>query len=845
MQAGQPPDEETRPTPTLGTFGGVFVPSLLTILGIILFRRLGYVVGEAGLGHALIIIGFASTISILTSISLAAVATNFQVGAGGPYYLISRTLGVAFGGAIGVVLFLAQSISIAFYCIGFAETVVGLFSVNSSFWQPVIAGAAVLFLLVFAWLGADWATRLQYVVMGILLAALVSFFAGAAVGWNSELLAQNWPSPKTTPGFWLLFAVFFPAITGFTQGVSMSGDLKDPGRSIQTGTFSAVGLSILIYMVAAGAMAATLPRGVMTGDFGAMGRVAVFPQLIDAGVIAATLSSAMASFLGAPRILQSIARDRIFPLLTFFGAGFGPTANPRRAILLSAGIALGAVSLGQLNVIAPVITMFFLISYGLLNYATFYEARAASPSFRPRFRWFDYRLSLMGAAGCLAAMAAIDWAASGVAIALLFAIYQWLKRTAGPARWANSRRSYQFQRIRENLLEMNDEPEHPRDWRPCILVFCDEADSRRRLLRFASWIEGGTGLTTAVGVLEGSDDRALRLREKTEKELHAEIREEGLDVFTRVIVAADFRSGINSLVQSFGIGGIRANVVLLNKFDQLPKLADDPEEIRYVRQLQEAVRLGLNVVVLDADHDRWTALEALAQEKRRIDVWWWGDKTSHLMLLLAYLMTRTDAWHDASIRLMTSSSDYAEEKTRERLKQTLEQVRIEAEPMVVENITAETVARESGRSALVFFPLYFREWNLLADADTATNSFFEKMPITGFCLAAADIDLEAGPEEGEIAEAAAAHDLAVDLDGQASAAEEEAIKLTRAVDERRKAREEVGTQPDQSAETALQELREAATQAAKKAADLRAQADEAAKAAVELGAKLPSDKVRC
>ena len=222
----------------------------------------------------------------------------------------------------------------------------------------------------------------------------------------------------------------------------MSGDLKDPGKSLPLGTFMAVGISILVYFGVAVVFAGALPRNILAADYGAMGKVARFSFFIDAGVIAATLSSAMASFLGAPRILQSLSADRIFPFLLFFSKGSGPTNNPRRGVLLSAAIALATVALGNLNVIAPVVSMFFLISYGLLNYATFFEARSASPSFRPRFRWFHHRLSLVGALACLGVMLAIDLKAGIIAVALLFAIFQYLKRTAGPARWADSSRSY-------------------------------------------------------------------------------------------------------------------------------------------------------------------------------------------------------------------------------------------------------------------------------------------------------------------------------------------------------------------------------------------------------------------
>ncbi len=380
----------------LGTFAGVFTPSILTILGIILFLRLGFVVGNAGLVKAFVIIGIASSISILTSLSLAAIATNLQVKGGGDYYLISRTLGVGFGGAIGIVLFLAQSVSIAFYAIGFGEAISAIAGWEGQTSVQVVAAVAVSGLFVLAWMGADWASRFQYVVMGLLLLALVSFFSGAIGGFDFGILRRSLSTPAGAEPFWIVFAIFFPAITGFTQGVSMSGDLKDPAKSLPRGTFAAVGISTVVYFAVALLFAASVPLDVLSSDNRAMGGVARIGWLIDAGVVAATLSSAMASFLGAPRILQSLAADKIFRILTPFAKGSGPANNPRRGVVLSLIIAFLIIGIGNLNLIAPIVSMFFLVSYGLLNYATYYETRAASPSFRPRFRYFNKYTSLAG-----------------------------------------------------------------------------------------------------------------------------------------------------------------------------------------------------------------------------------------------------------------------------------------------------------------------------------------------------------------------------------------------------------------------------------------------------------------
>jgi len=760
----KPLEHANSPQGTLGTFAGVFTPSILTILGIILFMRLGYVVGQAGLGRALLILALANGISILTSLSLSAVATNLRVKRGGDYYLISRTLGHEFGGAIGLVMFLAQSISIGFYCIGFAEVFASLMPASLQTHPHVIAAAAACLLFVFAWLGSDWATRFQYFVMAVLAAALFSFFIGAMVRWDGALLAQNWSAPEPVAGFWLLFALFFPAVTGFTQGVSMSGDLKDPGRSLPLGTLLAVGISILVYLLAALAFAGTLPRQELLRDYTAMNRVALYEPLIVAGVFAATLSSAMASFMGAPRILQSLAEDRLFRWLMPFAKGSGPLHNPRRGILLAGAIALATISLGQLNLIAPVVSMSFLISYGLINYATYFEARSASPWFRPRFRFFSLKLSLLGALACLGAMLAINVEAGLVAVALLFAIYEFLRRTAHQSRWADGRRSYHTQQIRTHLLAAAREPEHPRDWRPNILLFSDDRERRAQLLQLASWFEGDSGFTTAVKILEGRGAAMIRLKEETEALLEEDIRKAGVQVFPLTLVAPDLDTGLQTLVQGFGIGHLRANIVLLNWLEPGSQFTVDRRERTYGHHLRTAFRMGCNLVVLDAEEPEWAALHETAPAARRIDVWWWNDASSRLMLLLAHLMTRTDDWEDARIRLLYMRQDENVEDTTETLRSTLQEIRIEAETVVVEQSDPEKMIQHSIDASLVFLPLRLRGDQPMGPFDEQLEATLDPLPVAVLVLAAEDLDLDAEPEEGTAADTARVLDALSDAE---------------------------------------------------------------------------------
>jgi amino acid transporter len=807
----------------------VFTPSVLTILGLILFLRLGFVVGQAGLARALIVIGIANAISVLTSISLAAIATNMPVKGGGDYYLISRTLGLEFGGAIGVLLFLAQSVSVGFYCIGLGEAMSALTA--GPWWAStrVWAGGAVAALLIVAWFGASAATRFQYAVMAALGLALCSFFAGGAMRWDTGLLLDSWGNPGLGLDFWTVFAVFFPAVTGFTQGVSMSGDLKDPGRSLPLGTFAAVGVSIFVYVAAALVFAATLPLDVLRGEYDAMQRVALFGPLVSAGVIAATLSSAMASFMGAPRILQALASDRIFPPLALFGHGTGPEQNPRRGLLLTGAIAAGMVGLGRLNLIAPLVSMFFLISYGLLNYATFYEARTASPSFRPRFRLYDARLSLLGALACIGAVLAVNVFAGIAAVSLIAAIFQYLRRTAPPVAWADSRRSYHLQQIRHHLLAASRETEHPSHWRPQILAFTEDLRSREQLLRFAEWIEGGSGLTTVVRIVEGEGMKGLKLRSQAWKELVQSVQEAGTGAFPLVAAAPDLPTGISLVLQSYGVGPLQANTVLLNWFrEERPGSGNRAETVRNLRLV---FRLGYNIVMLDARQGKWTPPEGKGS---RIDIWWQGGATSRLMLLLAHLVTRHELWQRAELRVLALARSEHRQEVESRLQEILANYRIEAQTAIVDRHHPHAVVERSRDADLVFLPFTMRGDDLLGPFEGDLEWLLVRLPATALVFAAEDIELDAEPEQGVQADRAQIAQRVEEAEKRVRLAEKEAEQAAETVEKRRNALEQsraAGGEPEALRELAseLHEAREAFQQASRKLAKARAKKQEAAR----------------
>jgi amino acid transporter len=765
-----------------------------------------------------------------------------RVKGGGDYYLISRTLGLEFGGSIGIVLFLAQSVSIGFYLIGFGEALSGL--LPSSLWGSpqflALAAGGPLFLL--SWLGADWATKFQYVVMGILTAALVSFFVGGILEWKMSFVVSNWSAPRSGQGFWVIFAVFFPAVTGFTQGVSMSGDLKDPGKSLPLGTFMAVGISLLIYLCSALVLAGTLPASTLMTNYDAMQQVAFVDWLVLAGVIAATLSSAMASFLGGPRILQSISADRIFPVLSPFAKGVGPMNNPRRGVLLSAGIALMTIGMGRLNLIAPLVSMFFLISYGLLNYATFFESRAQSPSFRPRFRSFDYRMSLVGALGCLGVMLAINPGAGIVALAILFAIYQYLKQTSGPASWADSQRSYHLQQIRGHLLGAAMETEHPRHWRPQILAFSDDPEQRRQLLETAEWLEGGSGTTSIVHLIEGQGLKVLKQRDEERDALKKDVLSFGSSAFPLCVAAPDVRIGIHILLQSYGVGPLQANTILLNWFHgqtQAGYVSSHP-----AKNLRSAFHLGYNILMLNAGESKWRGLKEYESKELRIDIWWWGDATSRLMLMLGYLMTRSPFWQGAELRVLAVPCEKESDNDSNTLEEALESYRIEATSMWIQATEASAFVNHSADASLVLLPFHLKQSAIVDPFGGDLNWLLPRLPVTLLCLAAEDLDLSAEPDQGDAALVAEALYSFEEANARYKNTEKETVQVLekscvlekefRAAKCSGACEEELANRQDM-----VRALREEADKARKKLAKEKTKAEQARQRAEEMGAILP------
>jgi len=575
---------------------------------------------------------------------------------------------------------------------------------------------------------------------------------------------------------------------------------------------------------------------VLAADYESMKRLSLVGFLVSAGVIAAALSSAMASFLGAPRVLQALAADRIFPALLPFAKGEPLTNNPRRGVVLTGIIAFITIALGDLNVIAPVVSMFFLVTYGLLNYATYIEARSKSTSFRPRIRFYHQYASLAGFIACGSAMLAINLTAGIIAVIVIMIIYVYLERTATSVRWADSRRSYYLQQVRENLIATAAEPEHPRNWRPQLLVFSDDASRRERLLRFAAWVNGGVGITTAVRLIEGEGLKALRERKQAEDELRSDIEHGKLEAFPLVISSPEVDTAYAALLQSYGTGPLKANVVMVNWMKEMSQGIAAIRQLRYGRNMLTAHRMGCNLVIFDCDEHEWASMYSTPSAQRRIDVLWTADATSRLMLLLAYLMQRSRDWEDAKIRILTNVTKESYVHVREELEEMLTDIRIDADVELIEHLDNQTLARTCRDASLLMMPFRLIDKRVSTVDGGPIEDILHSLPVTALVLAAEDIDLEAEPEEGDAVEAAHMADASDDAAHKADDARKAADSARAEADKKNAAREQArdkGLEEEKISELtrAADQAEETAVQAERKAAKAGAKAELAAREA--------------
>lgn len=691
-----------------------------------MYLRFGWVVGNVGLAGTLIIVTISTSITFLTGLSIASIATDQKVKTGGAYYMISRSLGIESGGAIGLSLYLAQALSIALYTVGFAESVVQVFPHLD---EKLIGILTSIGVAVLALTSAKTAIKAQYVIMiGIALSLLSLLFGSPLDDYeaNKHLTAEN------SVGFWTVFAVFFPAVTGIMAGVNMSGDLKNPSQSIPKGTFLAIGMGYLIYMGLPILLANRVDVPNLISDPMIMRKISFWGDAIIIGVWGATLSSALGSILGAPRILQALARDNILPkALKWTGKGSKKDDSPRLGTWLTLGIVLVTVWLGDLNFIAPILTMFFLTTYSVLNIAAGTELFLNSPSFRPKFR-VHWAFSLLGAISCIWVMLLIDSAATAMALIFIVLIYVWLKGRNLQSTFGNIGKGLRMALIKSSLLKLTED-EDPKNWRPNPLVLVGAPKKRWHLIELADIITHKRGILSVASVIPEntmSSAQIFRMKENVQNFL----RKQGIEGLVKVIAAKNPFFGVTNLAESYGLGALQPNTVIIGE-SETPGSEND-----YAYMVKRFYELNKNVMIVHKGKKGETF-----GQKKRIDVWWGGLKgNGSLMIILAHLINTSIEWRQASIHIkMVIKHEAAKEAAAQNIEHIINEIRIHsvADIIISEDKSFNEILHENSEDADLVLMGLAQPNDQYAEYFKGVQERIKPLPTTILALAAQEVSL--------------------------------------------------------------------------------------------------------
>lgn len=692
-----------------------------------MYLRFGWVVGNVGLLGTLLIVTLSTAITFLTSLSIASVATNAPVKGGGAYYMISRSLGIEIGGAVGIPLYLAQAFSVSLYVIGFSESLVAIFPALDIRWVGMLT---TLLLGTLALFSTQATIKVQYVILAVIGFSLLSLLFGSPLE-NTKIELWGIPSAEAA-GFWQVFAIFFPAVTGIMTGVNMSGDLKDPARSIPKGTFLAVGVGYLIYMTLPVLLASRADAATLVEEPLIMQRIALWGGAILLGVWGATLSSATGSLLGAPRVLQALANDRVLPsYLGFFGKGAGKEKIPRAGTIFTIVITLLAVYFGNLNMIAPILSMFFLTTYAVLNITAGIERFLKNPSFRPKFK-VHWAFSLLGALGCAAVMFLINALATFLAFVFIFLLFIWLKRRRMRANWGDIRSGMLLSLIRYALLRL-DKRVHAKSWRPNILVLSGSPTKRWRLIDLANALTQENALFTVSTILPEASVPQEKVRDY-EKQIADFLHSRNVQALVRVIRAPNPFSGSIQLVNAYGLGSLVPNTVLLGD------TRESAHHEAYAQMIGHFHKSRRNILIVQDDENKGYG------RKQVVDIWWGGLKgNGSLMMILGHLLKNSLNWQQVQINIkMAVPSREAAEKAEENLSSLLSRMRIGFQYQILVSGGEDfwtILNRESAESDLVMMGLALPEENF-EEYYGKLKERTRHLPTKVFVLAAQDIKFE-------------------------------------------------------------------------------------------------------
>ena len=736
----------------------VFLASISTILGAILFLRFGYAVGNVGLLKTLAIIALGHLVTIPTVLAVSEIATNRRVAGGGAYYIVSRSFGTSIGGTIGFALYISQAISIAFYMVAFAEafeplytTILQQYFFDLSYEPRFLSIPFTLVLIVIMLTrGANMGVSMLWGICAILAISLIAFFMGGVVsevtstapegvnGGEVEITApeveDKTPDVReqepeeirpsrvsitaSKPGgdpFGKVFAICFPAFTGMIAGLGLSGDLRNPQRSIPLGTIGATLVGMVVYvLVAIKLWQSATPEALADTNRIIMADISVWGPAIYIGLGAASFSSALGSIMVAPRTLQALARDDVLPipgLNRLMRTGVGKSQEPVPATFVSGAIAVVFVAIGGLNFIAQILTMFFLVTYGALCVVSFLEYFAGNPSYRPTFhsRWY---VSLLGTVMCGLMMFQISVFYAFLSIFLILAIYIGLRRGHREQRGMSGifqGAMFQLTRWLQTTLQKNRANFSESGWRPSIVGITQFGERRLGHFDLLRWICHRHGFGHFIQFFPGDysfpEELSARIHVQA---LIQQTEASRAGVFVDSLICPTFQQALSQVLQMPGISGFPNNSILL-EFDE-----NHPEEIPEVQQgASLAVESLFNVLILRSTKYRFGY-------RSSIHVWVTDDNIANIpmMLLLAYILVGHPEWKRAKIRLFACSTSWDTELDADQLSTVIKEGRL---PISMQNVTSvsydseealeQEVAHRSAQADLVITGLTAEDIN--------------------------------------------------------------------------------------------------------------------------------------
>ena len=665
----------------------VFLASISTILGAILFLRFGYAVAHVGLWGSLMIIVLGHLVTIPTVLAVSEIATNRRVAGGGAYYIISRSFGTSIGGTIGITLYLSQAISVAFYLVAFAEAFQPVFKWVAEVYdiQPESRWISVpfTFILIAVMLtrGAAIGVKALWAVTAILGASILSFLFGQGPDSIRPDALYLTDSIEKADTFGVVFATCFPAFTGMIAGLGLSGDLKNPQRSIPLGTIAATLAGMFVYTLVAIKLAQSATPEALAADQFVMAQIALWGPAIHIGLGAAAISSALGSIMVAPRTLQALARDRVLPVPKvnrLLAKGWGKAQEPVYATFVSGAVAVAFVVLGDIDFIAQILSMFFMVTYGALCLVSFLEYFAGNPSYRPTFhsRWY---LSLLGAVMCALMMIQMSLMYTFISVMLMAVIYAGLRRTRKGERDLSAifqGTMFQLTRRLQITLQKNQVDKSDGGWRPSIVAVTRFGERRLGHFDLLRWISHRHGFGHFIQYYQGDYSFSSENEARTHVDKLIERTDvSGAGVFVDSLICPTFELALSQTLQMPGISGLPNNCVLL-EFDK-----ERPEEINEtVQGVRLAAESKFNVLTLRSTNYRFGY-------RSSIHLWVTRENLANaqLMLLLAYIIVGHRDWRRAEIRLFACFNANDAERETDRLSSLMTAGRL---PISRQNVTS-------------------------------------------------------------------------------------------------------------------------------------------------------------